>query len=60
MSAEMDDFVVAVHKIANEVEDARLFSIAERRAIQLLMDSISRLNEKVLRRVERQIQEPLP
>ena len=54
MSAEFDDFINVVHKLSNEVEDGRLFSIAERRAIQLLLDAISGVNEKVLQRVDRQ------
>jgi hypothetical protein len=54
MTIEFDDFVTVVHKFRNEVVDARLFSIAERRAIQLLLDGINRANENILRRFERQ------
>jgi hypothetical protein len=52
MSEEFDDFVTVIHAISNEIEDARLFSIAERHAIQLMMDSINRLNDKILRKGE--------
>jgi len=52
MSIEFDDFITAIHKIAHKIEDARLFSIAERGAIKLLLERVYQVNDKVLRKAE--------
>jgi hypothetical protein len=41
MSAEFDHAVGAIASIATEVEDAGSYSIAERRALDLMIDALS-------------------
>jgi len=53
MSAEFDDFVTALAGIAPEIEDATAFTIAEREAIDLMLDSFKVRNQRLLTIAER-------
>jgi hypothetical protein len=48
MSADFDNVISAVADMVAIVEDKRLFTIAERRALDLLLDGLKDRNRKVL------------
>lgn len=52
MSAEFNEFVIAIDKIAAEVDDKATFSIAERRMMAIILDGVKEKNRSVLRGVD--------
>jgi hypothetical protein len=51
MSMEFDNFITAIHELGPAIADSRLFSIAERYAMQRLLHSIAQDNDRALRSI---------
>jgi hypothetical protein len=48
MSAEFNNFISGIADLTAEVEDKRFFTIAERRALDLLLDGLKDRNLRML------------
>ena len=48
MSAEFDDMITSIYTIKSNIDDAAAFSIAERCALDLLLESLKNQNQRLL------------
>lgn len=51
MSAEFDHFIAALSDIKADIDEPKAFTIAERTALDLLLESLKERNQRLLKRV---------